>query len=223
MHTASRDASRPRTAARSGEDSMVFAGIFQLFYLRLAIFFGCLGIFSNLFRGEVLEKTLHYYFLAPVRREVLVAGKYLAGLIAAGTLFCFSVALAFFGIFAHFGQAFQDFFWRGPGLEQLVWYLVVTALGVRRLRRGVPHHGPDVPQSHDPRRRGAGLGGHQPLPARAPAKDQRDLLPEDPLPGGGAAARAAGAHRRGRRSPCRPGWRSPACCWSRSWCCSTPP
>ena len=58
---------------------MVFAAMFQFFYLRAAIFFGCMGIFSNLFRGEMLEKTLHYYYLTPMRRELLVAGKYLAG------------------------------------------------------------------------------------------------------------------------------------------------
>ena len=128
MHTAY-VMNRGRASCTFGEDGMIFAGIFQLYYLRLALFFGCLGIFSNLFRGEVLEKTLHYYFLAPVRREVLLVGKYLAGLVAAGTLFCISVALAFFGIFAHFGQSFQDFFWRGPGLEQLLWYVLVMALG----------------------------------------------------------------------------------------------
>jgi ABC-type transport system involved in multi-copper enzyme maturation permease subunit len=120
---------RGRSGCTIGEDGMIFASIFQLYYLRLALFFGCLGIFSNLFRGEVLEKTLHYYFLAPVRREVLLAGKYVAGLVAAGTLFSISVALAFFGIFTHFGQSFQDFLWSGPGLEQLLWYVVVTALG----------------------------------------------------------------------------------------------
>ncbi len=120
---------RGRAYCTLGEDGMIFASIFQLYYLRLAIFFGCLGIFSNLFRGEVLEKTLHFYFLAPVRREVLLAGKYLAGLIAAGTLFPLSVALAFFGIFTHFGAGFQDFLWSGPGLEQLLWYLLVAALG----------------------------------------------------------------------------------------------
>ena len=38
-----------------GEDNMIFAGIFQVYYLRLGIFFGCLGIFSNLFRAEVLD------------------------------------------------------------------------------------------------------------------------------------------------------------------------
>ena len=64
------------------EDRRIFAGVFQFFYLRLAIFFGCLGIFMNLFRGEMLDKTLHFWFLAPARREVLLAGKYAAGLIA---------------------------------------------------------------------------------------------------------------------------------------------
>ena len=45
-----------------GDDNMIFAGIFQVYFLRLGIFFGCLGIFSNLFRAEMLERTLHYYF-----------------------------------------------------------------------------------------------------------------------------------------------------------------
>ena len=70
-----------------GEDSLVFAGLFHFYYLRLGIFFGCVGIFSNLFRGEMLEKTLHYYYLTPLRRELLVAGKYIAGLGTALFLF----------------------------------------------------------------------------------------------------------------------------------------
>ena len=52
-------AARPQSI---GDDSMVYAALFQFFYLRGAIFFGCVGIFSNLFRGEMLEKTLHYYY-----------------------------------------------------------------------------------------------------------------------------------------------------------------
>lgn len=111
-----------------GEDGMVYAAIFQFFYLRLAIFFGCLGIFSNLFRGPVLDKTLHYYLLVPARREVVLAGKYAAGLLAAVTLFGTSAALAFAGIFLHFGQGFRDYFWHGPGLGNLAWYLAVMAL-----------------------------------------------------------------------------------------------
>ena len=52
------------------EDRVAFAFVFHHFYLRLVVFFGCLGIFMNLFRGEMLDKTLHYWLLAPARREV---------------------------------------------------------------------------------------------------------------------------------------------------------
>src|SRR5262249_16885278 len=77
------------------EDRQVFAVVFQYFYLRLAIFFGCLGIFMNLFRGEMLDKTLHFWFLAPVRRDVLLAGKYLAGVAASTVIFTAGAAFAF--------------------------------------------------------------------------------------------------------------------------------
>jgi ABC-type transport system involved in multi-copper enzyme maturation permease subunit len=118
-----------RTSRHSvGEDSMVFAGIFHFYYLRLGIFFGCVGIFSNQFRGEMLEKTLHYYFLTPVRREVLVAGKYLAGLAAAVALFVVSVAASYLSIGRHFGPAWSDYLSNGPGMSQLGWYMVVAAL-----------------------------------------------------------------------------------------------
>jgi ABC-type transport system involved in multi-copper enzyme maturation permease subunit len=111
-----------------GEDSIIFAGIFMFYYLRAGIFFGCMGIFSNLFRAEMLEKTLHYYFLTPLRRELLVAGKYLAGLVVAVVLFGSSVALAFLTIGAHFGPAWTDYLFHGPGLGQLGSYVLVTVL-----------------------------------------------------------------------------------------------
>ena len=55
------------------KDSLIFAGVFQFFYLRLAVFFGCVGIFTNLFRGEMLDKSLHFYLLTPIRREILAS------------------------------------------------------------------------------------------------------------------------------------------------------
>ncbi|MBI3469908.1 MAG: hypothetical protein HY013_00960 [Candidatus Solibacter usitatus] len=110
------------------EDTMIFAGIFQFYYLKLAIFFGCLGIFSNLIRGEMLEKTLHYYFLTAARREVLLWGKYLAGLAASLIIFTSAVTLAFFFIRMHLGQVFQDYLVHGPGLAQLQSYVAVTVL-----------------------------------------------------------------------------------------------
>jgi len=111
-----------------GEDSLVFAGIFVFYYLRAGIFFGSMGIFSNLFRAEMLEKTLHYYFLTPMRREALVAGKYLAGLVVALVLFVGSVGLSFVLIGKHFGPAWTDYLLHGPGLNQLGSYMLVTAL-----------------------------------------------------------------------------------------------
>ena len=53
----------------------VFANIFEALILRTMVFFGCAWIFMNLFRGEVVDRSLHYYFLSSLRREVLVIGK----------------------------------------------------------------------------------------------------------------------------------------------------
>ena len=132
------------------EESMSFAGMFQFFYLKFLIFFGCVAVFTNLFRGEVLERTLHYYFLAPVRREVLLLGKYVAGLLATTVIFSASVLLAFLTISAHFGQDYWSFILRGPGLAQLGWYLVIAALacvgyGAIFLFAGLRYRNPMIP------------------------------------------------------------------------------
>jgi len=65
------------------KDSVIFAGVFQFFYLRLAIFFGCVGVFTNLFRGEMLDKSLHFYLLTPVQ----VPGKDTAVLVNRGWIY----------------------------------------------------------------------------------------------------------------------------------------
>jgi ABC-type transport system involved in multi-copper enzyme maturation permease subunit len=111
------------------QDSAVFAGVFQFFYLRLAIFFGCLGIFMNLFRGEILDKSLHFYFLAPIRREVLMVGKFLAGLLATCVIFVTSELLQIIVFTAQFSpNARQLYFYQNHGLEQAAAYLGVTVL-----------------------------------------------------------------------------------------------
>ena len=51
------------------QDTTILAGIVQFYYVRLGIFFGCLGIFSRLIRGEMIERSLHFYLLSPVRRS----------------------------------------------------------------------------------------------------------------------------------------------------------
>src|SRR5205823_11823755 len=110
------------------QDTNLLAETFQVFYLRVGIFFGCMGLFTWLFRGEIVEKSLHYYFLSPMRRELLVLGKYLAGMITAVFFFGFSVFLSFTFIYAHLGRQGHAYVFDGPGLSQLIAYLSVTFL-----------------------------------------------------------------------------------------------
>ncbi len=133
-----------------GEDSVIFAGLFQFFFLRGSIFFGCVGLFSSLFRGEMLEKTLHYYLLTPLRREFLVAGKFVAGLAVALMLFVPSVAATYLLLGRHFGAAWTDYLMHGPGMSQLGWYVTVTALacagyGAVFLTCGLAFRNPMIP------------------------------------------------------------------------------
>jgi hypothetical protein len=111
------------------EDRMIFAGIFQYFYLRLAIFFGCLGMFMYLFSGEMSNRTLHYWFLAPAPREVLLAGKYAAGLIASALIFSGGALLAFTAmVWPHDPVELQSY-WNAGGMAHAFWYVVSAALG----------------------------------------------------------------------------------------------
>ncbi len=111
------------------EERTTFAGVFQYFYLRLAIFFGCLGIFMNLFRGEMLDKTLHFWFLAPARREVLLVGKYTAGLLASSVIFAGGALLSFAAMLWVNDPVEVQAYWQGPGFSHAFWYAAAAVLG----------------------------------------------------------------------------------------------
>ena len=134
-----------------GQDTNVFATLFQLFFLRLAVFFGCLGIFMNLFRGEVLDRSLHYYFLAPIRREVLLVGKFLAGVIATCLIFTTSTVLQIAGLYwSHGWRVFSDYLMNGNGLSHMLAYVSATILacigyGSIFLAAGVVFRNPLIP------------------------------------------------------------------------------
>ncbi|MGH9962273.1 MAG: hypothetical protein ACREBC_34980, partial [Pyrinomonadaceae bacterium] len=55
------------------QDFSRYTTIFAVYYggliLRTVVFFGCAWIFMNLFRGDIVDRSLHFYFLSPVRRE----------------------------------------------------------------------------------------------------------------------------------------------------------
>lgn len=109
------------------EETYILGFMIQVYFMRFAIFFGCLSAFIRAITGEVAEKTLHYAFLAPVRREVLVVGKFLAALTGTAVLFTLAVASAFGLMYAHFDLG-RDFVVNGPGLSHLASYLLATVL-----------------------------------------------------------------------------------------------
>ena len=117
------------SAENFGEVNVDFANLYEGMILRTVVFFGCAWIFMNLFRGEVVDRSLHYYFLSPVKREVLVAGKYISGLVTSLVLFVTMTALCILCIYVPLGYsgAMAQLF-DGPGLNQVSTYLGITVL-----------------------------------------------------------------------------------------------
>ncbi len=108
---------------------MVYAVFYGGLMLRTLVFFGCAWIFMNLFRGEMVDRSLHYYFLSPVRREVLVVGKYLSGMAAAIILFGGATIITYLLMYLpHFPGESGQFFFDGPGLSRLLTYAGITTL-----------------------------------------------------------------------------------------------
>jgi ABC-type transport system involved in multi-copper enzyme maturation permease subunit len=83
----------------------------------------------NLFRGEVLDRSLHYYFLAPIRREVLVAGKYLSAWLTTVVLFAGATIVSYVALYGYLSGAGVSGALRGTALGHLVAYVSVTVLG----------------------------------------------------------------------------------------------
>jgi len=107
-----------------------FATIFQVFILRSVLFFGAVWIFMNLFRADMLDKSLHYFFLSPIRREWLVVGKYLAGLVSATLLFTLSTTISILLFqFAFSFEALIQFFTQQQGFLLVVQYDLIIFLG----------------------------------------------------------------------------------------------
>ena len=109
------------------------SGFYAAFYggliLRTVVFFGCAWIFMNLFRGEIVDRSLHYYFLSAVRREVLVVGKYLSGLITAIVLFTGTTVVSLLLLYLpRFYSQSVRYFTEGQGFKQLLTYAGITIL-----------------------------------------------------------------------------------------------
>jgi hypothetical protein len=118
---------------REWQDFTQYNMIFAIYYggliLRTVVFFGCAWIFMNLFRGDIVDRSLHFYFLSPVRRQVLVVGKYLSGLVTSIILFTGATVVCMLLLYIpHFPSESVRFFFDGPGMGQLLSYAGITIL-----------------------------------------------------------------------------------------------
>jgi len=110
-------------------DRVIYAVLFRTLILRFVVYFGCVAVFVPLFRGDILDRSLHYYFLAPLKRRTLTAAKYLSGLLAAMVLFN-GVTLATWTltVLAYGPSALAEQLGSQQGLLELGAYLLVTSL-----------------------------------------------------------------------------------------------
>jgi ABC-type transport system involved in multi-copper enzyme maturation permease subunit len=109
--------------------SIIYSVLYNGLILRTVVFFGCAWIFMNLFRGEIVDRSLHYYFLSAVRREVLVVGKYFSGLVTSMILFTGTTVAAMLLLYLpHFYSQSVRYFVEGKGLGQILTYAGITML-----------------------------------------------------------------------------------------------
>ena len=103
----------------------LFGHIFNTLVVGVGVFFGAAVTQIKLLRGEIVAHTLHYHLLSPISRDVLLVGKYLAGLACtAGVLV--AATLACHGVCAFLGAPVSP---TGAGPPPLATQLAVVVLG----------------------------------------------------------------------------------------------
>lgn len=109
------------------QDDVAYAILFRTLLLRLTFFFGCMILFTSLIRGEVLDRSLHYWFLSPTRRGVLATGKFLAGILTAAIVFGSATVASWSLLYlAHGPAALAEKISQGGG--QCVAYLAASIM-----------------------------------------------------------------------------------------------
>lgn len=132
-------------------DRVVYAALFRTLILRFVVYFGCVAVFVPLFRGDILDRSLHYYFLVPLKRRTLTIAKYLSGLLAALVMFNAVTLATWTSLYLTRGTSMlTERLLSAPGLVELGGYLLVTSLacvgyGAVFLAAGVFFRNPIVP------------------------------------------------------------------------------
>lgn len=118
----------PAAAGDIARHELAFTAMYHTFILRLDLFVACLWVFMNLYRAELLDRSLHFYYLTPVRREVIAAGKMLAGLATAGGVMILAVGATDLAFVLSAGGDGLEHLLLGPGLGHLASFEAATAL-----------------------------------------------------------------------------------------------
>jgi hypothetical protein len=132
-------------------DRVIYAVLFRTLILRFVVYFGCVAVFVPLFRGDILDRSLHYYFLVPLKRQTLTVAKYLSGLLAALVLFNGVTIATWTLTYLVYGpNVVVEQLASGHGLFELGGYVLVTSLacvgyGAVFLAAGVFFKNPIVP------------------------------------------------------------------------------
>jgi len=163
--------------------SVIYSIIYNGLILRTLIFFGSAWIFMNLFRGELVDRSLHYYFLSAVRREVLVVGKYLSGLVTSIVLFTTTTVIAMLLLYFPHLLAERALLYRGSRSDAASDLRRHHDTRVRRLRRFLPGRWTVRSQSDHSGAGALRLGVAQLPSAAAAEKSQRDSLSQLTRPG----------------------------------------
>jgi ABC-type transport system involved in multi-copper enzyme maturation permease subunit len=116
-----------RGGHRLEKETNVLAALFQYYYLHIAILLGSGSVFTRAFQAEMTDRSLHHSLLAPVRRELLVVGKLVGGLIATTAIFGTAVLACFVVQFDHFPEG-REFLASATGRSHLGAYLATTGL-----------------------------------------------------------------------------------------------
>jgi len=139
------------TTDTTAQDRVLYAVLFRTLILRFVVYFGCVAVFVPLFRGDILDRSLHYYFLAPIRRRTLTLAKYASGLTASLVLFGGVTAATWVLLhLAHGPSVLFEQLLSARGAAELASYLLVTGLacvgyGAVFLTAGVFFKNPIVP------------------------------------------------------------------------------
>jgi len=136
--------------ANPSQATTEFAEVFNFFLLRFVVFFSNALIFVRLFRGEILEQSLHYTLLAPLPRGVLVIGKYVGGVVSALLVLVPATILTYFLVYLPHGARGLSLMASGSSLGQLARYVLIVILaclsyGALFLLAGLYFKNPMVP------------------------------------------------------------------------------